>query len=94
MLGLVAALRAELALPLPKGQNWGDPIPLIEGEGGLGGRELRFRDRRAETAEEWYADVPGVVGGVELEKPIEVGRDGEAWGIMSLGSVSPEAWKG
>jgi hypothetical protein len=36
-------------------------------------------------AEVWYAAVLGLVGG-EVLKSIELGRDGEACGIISLGS--------
>jgi len=53
------------------------------GEGGLG--EQIVKDLRAETADVWLA--PGVVGG---EKYVELGLDGEALGIMSLGSGCPE----
>lgn len=55
------------------------------GEGGLDGRMLS--DLSAETALV-YCVVFGVVGG---EKYVELGRDGEARGMMSRGSGSPVA---
>lgn len=71
--GLVATLR-------PNGQM----LPLLPvGDGGLDGPMLR--DRSAEIADEWCALVPGEPGG-ELLRCIDVGRDGVARGMMSLGS--------
>lgn len=59
-------------------------LPLLPvGDGGLDGPMLR--DRSAEMADEWYALVPGEPGG-ELLRCIDVGRDGVARGMMSLGS--------
>lgn len=72
--GLCAALRLKGHRPPPAG------------EGGLGGRKLS--DRSAERADEYGGldgMVPGLLGG-EVLKSIELGRDGEARGTMSLGS--------
>lgn len=52
------------------------------GEGGLGGRYVDM-ERNAVTA----VVVVGVAGG---EKWVELGLDGEARGMMSLGSETPE----
>lgn len=66
-------------------------LPLLPvGDGGLGGPTLS--DRSAEMADEWRALLPGEPGG-ELPKFIDVGRDGVARGIMSLGSGFPAAAK-
>lgn len=87
--GLVATLR-------PKGQRL---LPLLPvGDGGLGGPIVR--ERRAEMADVWWccwcvggAAMLGEAGG-ELLRCIEVGREGEARGIMSLSSDCPAEEKG
>jgi len=53
------------------------------GDDGLGGRIES--DLRAEMADVWL--VSGEMGG---EKCIELGLDGEARGMISLGSCAPE----
>lgn len=62
------------------------PALLQVGEGGLDGP--RLRERRAEMADEWWDLDPGEPGG-ELLSRIDVGLDGVARGMMSLGSGWP-----
>ena len=68
--GLAAVLR-------PNGQRFEGYAPT--GEDGLEGRIER--DFSADMADVWL--VPGDIGG---EKYVELGLDGEARGMMSLGS--------
>jgi len=73
--------------PRAKGQmpplSW--YVAVMVGDGGLGSRIVS--DRRAVMADMGLAPL-GLVGG---EKCIELGRDGEARGMMSLGSGFPDA---